>query len=120
MLDEVFITSLKGVYVVLQGNHQAGGQVRASSFGDVSTVNHFGRNIQFQVFDLLASAHLAGKEVVQRNIDFLLKHSVGQNGQWMTQIDHLIEVVAKEIADMDIWSLNIPRKQAPLNIKAVV
>jgi hypothetical protein len=27
----------------------------------------------------------------------LPRHAVGQNGQWMTQVDHLIEAVAKEI-----------------------
>jgi len=59
--------------------------------------NHFGITKQVRVFDLLASAHLAGKEVDQRSFDFLPRHAVCQNGQWMTQVDHLIEAVAKEI-----------------------
>lgn len=33
----------------------------------------------------------------QRSFDFLPRYADGQNGQWMTQVDHLIEAVAKEI-----------------------
>jgi hypothetical protein len=72
-------------------------QTRGTVFGDASTGNYFGCSKQVRVFDLLASAYLASKETGLRSFDFLSRHSVGQNGQWMTQIDHFIEAVAKEI-----------------------
>ena len=96
-LDEVFVAFVEGVFEVQQGDHQTGGQTRASGFGEASTGHHFGRAKQVRVFDLLACANLTGKEVSQRSLDFLPRHAVGQNGQWMTQVDHLIEAVTKEI-----------------------
>jgi hypothetical protein len=96
-LDEVFVAFVEGMFEVRQRDHQASGQARASGFGDASTGDHFGRAKQVRAFNLLASAHLACKEVSQRSFYFLPRHAVGQNGQWMTQIDRLIEAVTKEI-----------------------
>jgi hypothetical protein len=46
----------------------------------------------------------------------LPRHAVGQNGQWMAQVDHLIEAVTKEIGGDGHMAPRIPRKQAPLTI----
>ncbi len=55
-LNEVFVAFVEGVFEVEQRDHQAGGQARASGFGDASTGHHFGRTKQVRVFDLLAKA----------------------------------------------------------------
>jgi hypothetical protein len=119
-LDEVFVASVEGVFEVQQGDHQAGGQAGATGFGDASTGNHFGRTKQVRIFDLPARAHLAGKVVGKRSFDFLPSHAVGQNGQWVPKVDHLIEAVTKEIGGDVHMSLKIPRNQATLNINVGV
>jgi hypothetical protein len=79
-LDDVLVAFVEGVFEVQQRDHQAGGQARATGFGDASTGHHFVRAKQVQVFNLLASAHLSGKEVGQSGFDFFRRHAVGQNG----------------------------------------
>jgi hypothetical protein len=63
---------------------------------------------------------LSGKEVRQWGFDFLPRHAIGQNSQGMTQVDHLIGVVRKKSAVMDIWASRTPRKKAQLNINVGV
>jgi hypothetical protein len=63
------------------------GQAQAIGFIDTRTGNHFGYSKQVRVFDLLPSAHLAGKDVDQRCINLFPINAVGHNVQWMTLIN---------------------------------
>lgn len=73
------------------------GQAGTPCVGDTGTGNHLGGTKHIHVFDLLACAHLMGESVSQGCFDLVPGHAVGQDGQWMTQVDHLIEAVTEKI-----------------------
>ena len=96
-LDHAFVALVEGVLEIQQRDHQAQRQARTSGLRHPGAHQAGGAAEQVDIDHGLAGAHAAGKEVSDRGLDLLPRHARSQHGQWMAQVDHLVEAAAEEV-----------------------